>query len=173
MSTLTVPRTAPSRALAVLALIGLGGWAALTLVVGVGDVVNGVRNVSVLTSPPETFTESDVMIGGTAMALSLSLFVFWILSLNVVLVAAALGVVDLAAVRKNWRRSVAFAAVAIGGPLAALVVNQIGNGDEDLYASTSYLPAVLPGLALVVVALVTIVMAWRLLFRPGSDAAAR
>jgi hypothetical protein len=172
MSELTIQRAAPSRALAVLALVGLGCWAALTVVIGVGDMVNGVRNVSFLTAPPGTLTESDVMRGDAANTLSVTLFVFWILSLNLVLVATVLGVADLVLVRRSWRRSVAFAAVAVAGPVAALVVNQVANRDGD-FASTSYLEAIVPGLALVVVALAALVVAWRLLYGAGTDAVPR
>lgn len=168
MSELTIQRAAPSRALSVLALLGLAGWAVLTLVIGIATVVNGVRNVSSYLSPSTTVTDSEMLRVSASVALSLSLFVLWILYLNVVLVAVVLGVVGIATVQRSWRRAVAFVVVAVAGPVGALVVSQVGNGDDEVFPTTSYLEAAAPGVALIVIALGTVAAAWWLLDLPLS-----
>jgi hypothetical protein len=166
MSQLTVRRAAPSRALSMLALLGLGCWAVLTLVMGVGDAVNGVRDVRLFTAPPGSLDAGDLSSGHGMFVFSVTVGLLWLLSLNVVLVAVVMGVVELAVTHRTWRRAVAFAVAAVAGPVLALVVSQVANGDDEVVPTTSYLEAVAPGIALVAIALVTLAAAWWLLGVP-------
>ncbi len=162
MSAYSAPRQAPSRALPFLAFAGLAFWAALTVLVGAGRIANAVRDVSLVTGPVAYSLQPEPPTWHSSVGVGVGVFVFWLLSLNVVLVACVLGVVDIAVSYRSWRRCVAFAAVAVAGPVGALVVSQIGTGDGGLPGS-SYIAAIVPGLSMVVVALAVLLAAWRLL----------
>ncbi len=144
--------------MAVIALVGLAAWAMVTTAVGAENVVQVVRLVhayqSAVSGGPDWFVGwSDPMVRLDA---GFTLAFCWVLSLAGLLPAVVLGVVDIALDRRSVARCLLFAAAAVVGPLAALLVSQASwiSSDPPRYADAW------PGAALVVIAAVTLGLAW-------------
>ncbi len=163
-------RRSGTRGLAVLALLGFGAWALLTVVLGVSSVVDGIREVGYVTSPHPVQDPEPILFPDPWLTLSSYVFVLWLLSFNVAALAAVLGIVHVALESGSWLRCVAFGVVALGAPAASMVILLT---DDPYFGETSYPNAVGPGLAMTGVALVGMLAAWRLLRPPRPTASSR
>lgn len=146
-----------------LAFLGLGGWALLTALMGISSVVDGIREVGYVTSPHPTQDPEPILFPDPWLTLSSYMFVLWLLSFNVVPVAAVLGIIDIALERRAWIPCTAFAVVTLGAPVTAVVILLT---DDPYFGETSYLNAVGPGLAMTAVAVLGMLAAWWLLRGP-------
>jgi hypothetical protein len=149
----------PSRVLGVLSLAGIGGWGVLSVLLGTCDAVTELHARWTETHPVllrHGVPEHVWLIAGLEMAL----FFVWVLSLNGVLVAVVLGIVDVALTYRSWWRAIAFAIVGIGGPSAALWENSAAGaraltGDD--------VDTIGLAVGLMVIAALTVLAVWVLL----------
>jgi hypothetical protein len=124
-SSSALARTGP---LGRVSLVLIATWAAVTSAYGVFDLLNSLDQALRWRDPN----------GGISLpfGLGLLLMIGWVLSLNVLLPAIVLGIVEIAlgraSVRGRVTRSVAFA-VLVSAPAAVLmVVSQLRNESDDL-----------------------------------------
>jgi hypothetical protein len=157
-------RAAPRRriqGLAVLAMVGLAGWALLTVLMGVSSVVDGVREVGYVTSPHPNEDPEPILFPDPYLQLATLLFLLWtIVTISVAPAAAVLGIVHLAQASAGWLRCTAFGVVAGGAPVAAMAILLT---EDPYFGKTSYLTATTPGVAMTLVAVLAVPLAWWLL----------
>lgn len=156
--------------LAVLALLGLSGWALLTLLVGVESAVSGVREVAYVTSPHDPGVDPEpILYPEPWLTLAFAAFVLWVLlTLTFVLPAAALGIVHIALAHGGWRRCAAFGVVAIAAPAGAAAILLT---EDPYFGKTSYVEATRTGVGMTLVAVLAVPLAWRLLAARPARAA--
>ncbi len=147
------PALAPSRALGVLSLLGLGAWAVLSVAVGairVWHAFAGPRLTPYRPGQDWDWTGSE--------KIALAVNVFWFLSLGGVFLAAILGVAHIATVHRQWWRAAAFVAVCVAGPVGAERVNGMDENWRNLRTDE-----LLSAAAIIAIAVLTMAAAWVLL----------
>jgi len=115
----------------------------------------------------------------TWMNIAFALFAAWILSLNGAIVAAILGIVALHQARAGVSRLLAFAGLAIGGPIFAFWWGN--NVSTDGTSVPAHFSDTARYLGLIVIAMVVLAVSWwllkpafrRLLLLPPPDPRAR
>jgi len=150
-----------NRTMRLVALLLLGGWAGVTVLIGLMDVVNGYENWRSFHTSTDGFPRF--------FQLGPSAFLLWIASWNLILPALVLGIIQTARVHRQAWTPMAFAAVAITGPIISVVFNQVRNGGDDLRIPDHLVSwDVLGGLGFVGIAAVTMLAAWVLLRNVGT-----
>lgn len=143
-----------------LALVGLGAWALPTFLIGLVDMAHALWLGETLhrVEPGRSFAFSPME------SVMIAIGVLWFLSLAAVLLALVVGTVDIATRLRSWRRCVAFAGVAIAGPMAAYALNAASWYDR--FARTRrelVLWDAVHAAGMVAIPVVTLAAAWLLL----------
>jgi hypothetical protein len=141
------------------ALLGLFGWGANTLALGVMSTVGGIREVTYVTSPHDPWADPEpILYSDSWMQTGLLLLILWMFTSLGIIIAAGLGIAHIA-LAHDWRRRTAFAVVTFGAPAAAVAF----LAQEPTFGQTSYRDAVAPGLAMSVIAVLAMTTGWWLL----------
>lgn len=169
MTDLAAPRPR-IQGLAVLALSGLVGWALLAALMGVATATDGIREVTYVTSPHDTGVDPETVLSPAPyLQLGTMLFLLWVAAtLTVAPGAAVLGIVHLALASAGWLRCTVFGVVAVGAPVAAMAILFT---EDPYFGKTSYLEATTPGVAMALVAVLAVPLAWWLLATRPARAA--
>ena len=151
-----------NRSLQLVAMLLLGGWAAMTSLIGIVDVAGSFRNWQVLHDQAHFGPSLPFFFDG-------AVFVLWIMSWNLLLPALVVGVIQTARVHRQVWTPLAYAAVVITGPVAAVFFNDLRNGGDGPGFDAGLVSwDTLGGLGFCAIAAATMLTAWQLLRNVGT-----
>ncbi|MCL2611621.1 MAG: hypothetical protein FWD95_00140 [Nocardioidaceae bacterium] len=158
-------RPAP-KVLWILSLLGIGGWAALTVLVGLSGVANAVRDYRELhdgvafesLGPVGSHGSPDLLIG-----ISVAMMLAWVLSMSFVVVGGALGVAYVIVRFRSWARAIGLGVASFAAPVGALWVDRALVSDGDPFIASGMWHQVVVCGAIAVIGVLLLVAAMSLM----------